>query len=399
VAFRQILLRVMLWSLGIAAAVGAFAMLFFQEEMIWRVVATAVNTAVCAAAMLGFSVLSERDKSRTAGLLGVAFVAAEFLLILLLIWIVDAQLGLEGQILGTIGAVAAGAVPGMIMLRVRESPRAKVAATLGLILSGCELLMLLVTAWIFDPYWHIGHGVNDRLLESAGVLALLGPLAVGSLVGHGFDRQHWRLIGVGAAALAYAMALSGIWLDLRGGNAFTVVTTVAVYVTLANIVMLCPLKREQQWLRIGVLGCAALTAILLDLNIIYGLHGGSEMLVRLPGAFGIVTACGCLALAVLVMLNRRVQLKPIVADFKQFTLICPACQKKQTLPAGETCCGNCGLKIHTRFEEPRCATCGYLLYMLKSDRCPECGTAIDSGHGRGNPAPTRDISTAHDTAG
>jgi predicted amidophosphoribosyltransferase len=29
-----------------------------------------------------------------------------------------------------------------------------------------------------------------------------------------------------------------------------------------------------------------------------------------------------------------------------------------------------------KVDEPHCETCGYLLYRLKSDRCPECGTPV-----------------------
>ena len=39
----------------------------------------------------------------------------------------------------------------------------------------------------------------------------------------------------------------------------------------------------------------------------------------------------------------------------------------------------CGLKFHIRLEEPRCPKCDYLLFMLQSDRCPECGTPVRGG--------------------
>ena len=43
--FRWIMLRLMLWSLAIAAVVGALAILFAAEEVIWRVVGTALADA------------------------------------------------------------------------------------------------------------------------------------------------------------------------------------------------------------------------------------------------------------------------------------------------------------------------------------------------------------------
>jgi len=41
-----------------------------------------------------------------------------------------------------------------------------------------------------------------------------------------------------------------------------------------------------------------------------------------------------------------------------------------------TSCIECGLRFSIKMDEPRCETCGYLLYRPKSDRCPECGTPI-----------------------
>jgi hypothetical protein len=61
---------------------------------------------------------------------------------------------------------------------------------------------------------------------------------------------------------------------------------------------------------------------------------------------------------------------------QEITLICPGCRKKQLLPVGDAQCPTCHLKFHIRIDEPRCPNCDYLLYMLKSDCCPECGSPI-----------------------
>jgi len=60
------------------------------------------------------------------------------------------------------------------------------------------------------------------------------------------------------------------------------------------------------------------------------------------------------------------------------SMTCPRCQSiVEAHSSKETRCQSCRLKIHVEVEEPRCS-CGYLLYELQSDTCPECGVAIAS---------------------
>lgn len=54
---------------------------------------------------------------------------------------------------------------------------------------------------------------------------------------------------------------------------------------------------------------------------------------------------------------------------------CPRCNAPCTFGQGKSSCPVCGLRVTLEIEEPRCE-CGYLLYKLDSDQCPECGRAI-----------------------
>lgn len=61
-------------------------------------------------------------------------------------------------------------------------------------------------------------------------------------------------------------------------------------------------------------------------------------------------------------------------------LECPRCGTRQTLGTGDVCCASCKGGLFIEVEEPRCE-CGYLLYRLEGDRCPECGRAVGVGDG------------------
>jgi hypothetical protein len=64
-----------------------------------------------------------------------------------------------------------------------------------------------------------------------------------------------------------------------------------------------------------------------------------------------------------------------IPERAKLRLACPKCRVEQTLPGGLVKCTACGFAMLIEIEEPRCA-CGYLLYQLKGDMCPECGKTI-----------------------
>lgn len=54
---------------------------------------------------------------------------------------------------------------------------------------------------------------------------------------------------------------------------------------------------------------------------------------------------------------------------------CPRCRHEQALATGLARCARCGLAMQIDVEEPRCA-CGYVLYRLSGETCPECGREV-----------------------
>lgn len=64
-----------------------------------------------------------------------------------------------------------------------------------------------------------------------------------------------------------------------------------------------------------------------------------------------------------------------IASRVKIQLACPKCASRQELSSGNVRCANCKASIFIEIEEPRCE-CGYLLYQLQGNNCPECGRMV-----------------------
>ena len=212
------------------------------------------------------------------------------------------------------------------------------------------------------------------LWATAGTTAGLGFLLVGSLVGFGRgDRRHWRWLGVAAALIAAFVSTAAIWSESLGEpDRLNLFITIAICVACANLICRIELKPQQRLLRVGTLLTGAVAAVLW----VIAFSQESEDLLRIDAAFAIPALCGAVALAVVHRLNRGTHMAIVPAELQVITVFCPRCRKKQTLKLGGDSCKACCLEIEVRAQAPTCRQCGYLLYNLTSDRCPECGESI-----------------------
>lgn len=380
---RRLLLQVMLWSLGIGAAVGATAVLFTSSTAVWRIVGTSFTTALAALLMLAAAVMSHKPKLRAAGLLAMTFVLVEYFGALLLIWDLSWMLfgvGRNEPIALTMLMLAPVMLVAIPMLRATQIGQTRRAGQVGVIFCAIEAVLLLIAIWGSNLSNALWHG-KDEWYATAGAFAVFAIMAIASLVGTaGGWRRMLRWSGVLAAAICLAVTLVIVWKDLRGsGGGYAVLVSVAAWLAYANAMLAIPLPRGQEWLRAVTLLAAAMTALAFDVAITNERDALGDWAQRLGASTGILAGCGTLAIAVLFTLNRRADVSTdVLWVLKEITVICPVCRKKQDVPLGDSACAGCGLMLQLRVEPPRCASCGYILLMNKSKQCPECGASAQA---------------------
>jgi len=374
---RRILLRIMLAALAIAALAGVLAVVVAAGDTLWRIVGTAITTAGAVGLLLPFSLLVDKAKWRRAGLFAMAWTIGDFLLILALIWgesLYHYSSPWE-HIAMTLGWWLLCGAAAIVFLLSAGVPWLRVTAWTGTALAGVVFVLLEIGTWIEWPR-------EDCWFGMAGALAGIGTAAVACLGNVGQrDRRWWRWVGVAVAAVGWVLAVVGIW---RGTNSevgqqmLAGFIGLAAWVGLANMVLLAPLQGMQHVVRWGTMAAGLACAGAINLMAYCGSNPIMEFVERAAAGSAIVTGCGVLALLVLGRMNRRVEFRPEEGSkvMTDITVFCPRCHHKQHIMLGGGQCGACGLRIAVRVEEPRCPTCGYLLYMLTTPRCPECGTTI-----------------------
>ncbi len=369
---QKTILKVLLASLGIAAVAGAGAVLLGGDEVALHVMGTAFFTAVAAGLLLPLARWMDRETTRRAALLGVTIVVIDYLLSLINVWELagsrrDDEVWLTAMVLGLTG------LAGMCFAFMLTRRTLRLAGAVGLACTAIDALLWLLAVWLD----HIIKG-SHQWWELAMIFTLYALPAVVCLVGQGQDRRHWRWLGVAASVIGFAVAAYHLFAEHSevGEDVAAVAFSLAFVIAHANVVLRARIRPSQRWLGYLAVAATTATAAVLDVLIIADDLHSDELLARMAGAAGIVAGCATLAVVVLARLNRGVDVEPGTFEAIDITVICPRCRKKQTLPLGDARCINCDLRIHTRVEEPRCPQCGYLLYKLTSDACPECGAAI-----------------------
>ncbi len=380
---RKIFLIIMLVALAASALTGIFAVLTTSGDALWRMMTTAITTAVVTAFLLPLSLLIDRPKLRAGGLTGMGTLLFAWICVMLLTW--RQNLGgydLEERLAGTLGATLLCGLPAAGALLLITCQWARFAAWTFVGLAAYAWLVALAGSWITVGI-SASYNLSGHLWATATIPYGIGTLCALLLVNLGQgDRRYFRWAGVVMGGVAIVIAVAGVWSESNfefwgriGGFALTACLVLAHF----NVVLMARLRRHQQWLKWATMACSGIAGVAVAILLVYDDSGrwNDLLLFRFAYALAVAGGCGSIALIILSSLNRRID-GPLIpsVEMKTIQLACPRCGQHQTLPLGEAACQACRLKIITHVVEPRCPACGYNLFRLISDRCPECGAVL-----------------------
>ena len=230
--------------------------------------------------------------------------------------------------------------------------------------------------------------VEDEVLASIFTVGAysLGGLVVVAVGG----RLRWtsRLCGF-SSALSMVLFLVLIWFEpVINYPAEDWIVKIALSLLVIGLVaghrvVVWPLKSSVfmgKLLRWGALISASLTGIAFVFVVLTedSLFWWGDGVIKMLGLLSLLasgTSIGCGAFAIFGP-------KPedddpgLIGAAIRVSMTCPRCKGAVDAASNrESRCEGCRLKIRVEVEEPRCG-CGYLLYELESDVCPECGKAV-----------------------
>tara|TARA_R100000657_G_C4679308_1_gene126823 strand:- start:262 stop:1089 length:828 start_codon:yes stop_codon:yes gene_type:complete len=250
---------------------------------------------------------------------------------------------------------------------------------------GCIAIAMLVgIAAILLP----SRFVSDEVMAT---IMLSGVYSFGGMIMVVISRKMKRTTRVGAIGfgISFLVFVTMIWFDrsISGDREDLVykigfISLVVGFVA-AHRLLIVPLRMVNTIgvvCKIGALVTAGLTgAMLILLLLTLGFWDWGSLHSKLIWVGMLLSAGTSIAAGAIAMFGP----KPgddepgLLSGSIEVSLVCPRCSNQISAKSNqESRCEHCRLKVRVEVEEPRCR-CGYLLYQLESDTCPECGRAID----------------------
>ncbi len=229
--------------------------------------------------------------------------------------------------------------------------------------------------------------IDDEILATifiTGAYSLAGIVIIAAAPKHG--QLKWTLrICAASLTLSMLIFLILLWFDSSIGYEYDdyfwkpAFIALILGTTAAHRLMIIPLTVPLLWFRIikrTALIAAAITAFIMITGIINeDFWFWEELIINLLAISTIITAGSSIATgAIALFAPKPGDDEPSSFDTSiPINLTCPRCQSTTQAQSNKDArCQTCNLKIRIQIQEPRC-TCGYLLYQLNANTCPECG--------------------------
>jgi hypothetical protein len=173
------MLRLMLGALAATGALAVIAVLAPRGMEPYRMIGTAVATAVGSALLARSCRLLDSEKTRRAGLLEMLLIFVQFILVFLALW--DPSQSQESMA-PTALLFPVVAVPALVFFHFRSRPGGRLAADVGIALCAAAYAWFLAAIWTNfpgDSYWITGW-----------LTLCTAFVAAANLGGFGTDQRH-----------------------------------------------------------------------------------------------------------------------------------------------------------------------------------------------------------------
>jgi hypothetical protein len=387
---RRFILVAIFVVLGICGVGGLFAV-YAPYEIIAGIVGGTFAIAVTLGLVFPLTLLIERPKYRAAGVAAVAVLLLALLFLELAILFAYIASWQYEQVLSEcmlLTVLMGTPVVGALLLH--QFRWARVSARTFTVVSAVALVVTAVGDLdsAFSSPFRGWYG-SSNLQETGLILYVLGVGVSLLLVNVGCgDRRWFRIPAIIAAGVGFLMFIGSDW-SHRFGYYFD--TRIPEQISIAlilplfffahvNLILMAGTNGALRWLRIAAV---TTSAVLLSLYMVTIFTDSFYYVGDILLAVAVVVFCESLGIVGVALLHRRTRQREVasIASLTHVDLTCPYCRRKATFPLGYSRCGGCGLQFSIQAIEPRCHECGYLLYGISSNHCPECGVAIDVAGG------------------
>ena len=376
--YRKFAIRIVYASISIAVAAGILTLFAPGAwDVIGRLLATAISTALAAALLLVSIKLLETPTTRPIGITIGILVCCIYVSIVCAIWvdIINQPLfkRLEEKLAFTAILITWLGIPILVGAACISHPRAKLA---GIVLSCIWTVVLL--CWLFD-IWTTGTFVTN--VEYFTVpLMLFSPIALLVLIAR---NASVRLVGIipatiGCLILQIAAFSTGGNLDATPGMLLVALVfgwasaELGLWnlITFRNQRFALPLAERIAAVLCGIALASACLIIWFEIFHIQT----DNFIVRISASSGILASASVLGIVVSQLIQAVVIVK---FDGAEIEASCPRCKKELVIPQGKSTCPYCTLQIKMRIESTGCRVCGYdISGSIESNCCPECGEKI-----------------------